>query len=603
MKAIPSCSDKSTAVQSLTEATKKVTMAPKDKSDSRGAPRKSILYRVFTGALGMLRSDVSPVEDEILQFELEEENLQSLDDAATFQLKTNKQQHKCTRCITDISLTMTDSLQKKRRATGGTSVPGESIESRESRHDRSIEAAIYFDNPSSSPKIFSPASKEYAYVQSMHPSISNATVTNEERKQQPILGFSEQDRVNIKSQTPMVRSATHFPNIFLPQQTYYYGNDKDQQNVSIYESSPDQTIQITKNSSVISNNMLTISPVNSAVSHRLKVERTNSNPCGYRYKETIPTASVLGLYPQLDYSLNIPYLKPDEDGRSKTGSPDSVISNDASASSGNQHTTSGKVRRSTVVTKTSKQSTSSEWMRKTKVKKEKILPSSSHHHKKLSSKRTPPSQSQSGRKGVAPSRAILMPTNIRFIRGTKVTMLDEEKKIFIIDLLSPGVCNKIRRMAHNYVTQIHSSGSTKPTWRTLYTYTKMDLPCNEVPNLSNEITDLITEDVKTKVPNLPDHTGVEMHYDGSDFTWQLMLMDVKEYEGGGTYMRCMRETIKLHQGQVLVHPGELYHKGVDITSGVRSLIVGFMDGFDPKIPDDSENSDNEEEYEKNVRTY
>jgi hypothetical protein len=117
----------------------------------------------------------------------------------------------------------------------------------------------------------------------------------------------------------------------------------------------------------------------------------------------------------------------------------------------------------------------------------------------------------------------------------------------------------------------------------------MDLPCNEVPNLANEITDLITEDVKTvigeilgkkkeasklqprswkephlllyqKVPNLPDHTGVEMHYDGSDFTWQLMLMDVNEYEGGGTYMRCMRETIKLHQGQVLVHPGELYHK-------------------------------------------
>jgi hypothetical protein len=68
MKAIPSCSDKSPAVQSLTET-------PKDKSDNRGAPRKSILYRVFSGALGMLSRDFSPVEDE-LQFELEQENLQ-----------------------------------------------------------------------------------------------------------------------------------------------------------------------------------------------------------------------------------------------------------------------------------------------------------------------------------------------------------------------------------------------------------------------------------------------------------------------------------------------------------------------------------------------
>jgi hypothetical protein len=172
---------------------------------------------------------------------------------------------------------------------------------------------------------------------------------------------------------------------------------------------------------------------------------------------------------QTNHSFNNPYLKQDKDRQNITGSLDSVISNDASVSSSNQYTTSGKVRRSTVVTKTSKQSTNNEGMRKPKPKKEKILPSSSHHHKKLSSKHTPPSQSQSVRKGVAQSRPMFMPNNIRFIRGTKVTMLDEEKKIFIIDLLSPGVCNKIRRMAHNYVTQIHSSGSTKPTWRTLYT--------------------------------------------------------------------------------------------------------------------------------------
>jgi hypothetical protein len=35
-----------------------------------------------------------------------------------------------------------------------------------------------------------------------------------------------------------------------------------------------------------------------------------------------------------------------------------------------------------------------------------------------------------------------------------------------------------------------------------------------------------------------------------------MLTRMDEYEGGGTYFRSLRKTIKLQQGQVLVHPGE-----------------------------------------------
>lgn len=94
-----------------------------------------------------------------------------------------------------------------------------------------------------------------------------------------------------------------------------------------------------------------------------------------------------------------------------------------------------------------------------------------------------------------------------------------------------------------------------------------------------------------------------MHYDGCDITWQIMLSDLQEYEGGGTYIRALRKTIKLQQGQVLVHPGELYHKGVDITAGTRLLVVGFMDGFNPEIYDDSTAKGDHESYEKNVCMY
>ena len=56
----------------------------------------------------------------------------------------------------------------------------------------------------------------------------------------------------------------------------------------------------------------------------------------------------------------------------------------------------------------------------------------------------------------------------------------------------------------------------------------------------------------------PHHTGIEMHYDGCDITWQAMLTRNDEYEGGGTYFRCLRKTVVLKQGQVLVHPGKSF---------------------------------------------
>lgn len=82
-----------------------------------------------------------------------------------------------------------------------------------------------------------------------------------------------------------------------------------------------------------------------------------------------------------------------------------------------------------------------------------------------------------------------------------------------------------------------------------------------------------------------------------------MLTRLDEYEGGGTYFRSLRKTVKLKQGQVLVHPGELYHKGIDITYGIRCLLVCFTDGMNPKILDDSKSSEDSSEYQKNVVVY
>jgi predicted 2-oxoglutarate/Fe(II)-dependent dioxygenase YbiX len=187
-------------------------------------------------------------------------------------------------------------------------------------------------------------------------------------------------------------------------------------------------------------------------------------------------------------------------------------------------------------------------------------------------------------------------------------------------------------MTDEHVRQVAASGNRQPTWRTLYTYTKQDLPCNEVKDLTERVTNQIMTDIKAiigeiyenpceaaklrprswkephlllyqKLDGVPPHTGVEMHYDGCDITWNCMLSKSTEYQGGGTYFRCLKKTIRLEQGQVLVHPGELYHKGIDITSGVRSLIVCFLDGFNVNIMDPSSSQEDDVRFQDNVCVY
>jgi hypothetical protein len=230
------------------------------------------------------------------------------------------------------------------------------------------------------------------------------------------------------------------------------------------------------------------------------------------------------------------------------------------------------------------------------------------------------------------SRTSSPPPTVRTIQGKRVTIVSEELKVMVVDLLTPEECDLARCMADDHVRQVNESGNRVPTWRTLYTYTKQDLPCGEVKNLNTRVTDGIMEAVKGivgeafgnpkgaaklrarswKEPHLllyqhlegkPLHTGVEMHYDGCDVTWNCVLSKSSEYDGGGTYIRALRKTVRLEQGQVLIHPGELYHKGCDITNGVRALIVCFMDGFDPKIKDPSSSSQDNEAFEENVRMY
>ena len=75
------------------------------------------------------------------------------------------------------------------------------------------------------------------------------------------------------------------------------------------------------------------------------------------------------------------------------------------------------------------------------------------------------------------------------------------------------------------------------------------------------------------------NTGCQLHVDNSKFlyiTLNVVLSDpAVDFEGGGTYIQALDETISLNQGEMLIHLGDLWHAGMDITAGVRLLLIGF----------------------------
>jgi hypothetical protein len=71
-------------------------------------------------------------------------------------------------------------------------------------------------------------------------------------------------------------------------------------------------------------------------------------------------------------------------------------------------------------------------------------------------------------------------------------------------------------------------------------------------------------------------TGLEYHIDQSFLTFNICLNDKNDFTGGGTMFEdgLIMET---KQGDMIVHCGKIKHKGLDITSGERDVLVGFIE--------------------------
>uniref|UniRef100_A0A7S2UG01 Fe2OG dioxygenase domain-containing protein n=1 Tax=Attheya septentrionalis TaxID=420275 RepID=A0A7S2UG01_9STRA len=133
-----------------------------------------------------------------------------------------------------------------------------------------------------------------------------------------------------------------------------------------------------------------------------------------------------------------------------------------------------------------------------------------------------------------------------------------------------------------------------------YTYAKQTLGCREHDELAavcewpvmracSSIAHFFPTDKKLVLDDREPHVvkydlskrerrKLDMHTDKSEWTFLISLSDGSglDFDGGGTYFECIRASVHLQRGHVLVFPGKLRHRGQSITNGVRFLLVGFL---------------------------
>lgn len=72
------------------------------------------------------------------------------------------------------------------------------------------------------------------------------------------------------------------------------------------------------------------------------------------------------------------------------------------------------------------------------------------------------------------------------------------------------------------------------------------------------------------------------HRDGSILSFNILLNQSSEFDGGGTWFASLNDVVTIEQGMVLSHSSSLLHGGHGITRGRRYIMVCFviLEGYD-----------------------
>mmetsp|Transcript_18968 Transcript_18968/g.28123 ORF Transcript_18968/g.28123 Transcript_18968/m.28123 type:complete len:340 (-) Transcript_18968:216-1235(-) len=189
-------------------------------------------------------------------------------------------------------------------------------------------------------------------------------------------------------------------------------------------------------------------------------------------------------------------------------------------------------------------------------------------------------------------------------QGFDIEVICSKNDIYKGRLFTLEQCAQLNRMSEYHAYK--GIGSVKAGWSDqIYTLTAQHMTCESIPGfisttenifrqLLSELHTIFSGRVKrgsiemetSGEPHLVKYNGkakgTVLHTDNDDeyaansITVNVLLSDNDDFGGGGTYISAIDKTIKLEQGEMLIHLGNLEHAGADITFGVRRLLVAFL---------------------------
>jgi hypothetical protein len=176
----------------------------------------------------------------------------------------------------------------------------------------------------------------------------------------------------------------------------------------------------------------------------------------------------------------------------------------------------------------------------------------------------------------------------------KTTVDIKTEDVFVInEIISDKMANWIVYESEKYALQ--NGGYTT---KRHFNYPTTDLPIREIPNIGNivytfvniEILPIIAEKYNLFLYNLyindlfivkyeaGKQDELEFHKDGSFISFNILLNENSEFEGGGTIIKH-EDGDKLYENKkcnLFMHSGKILHSGKKITSGKRYILVGFI---------------------------
>lgn len=152
------------------------------------------------------------------------------------------------------------------------------------------------------------------------------------------------------------------------------------------------------------------------------------------------------------------------------------------------------------------------------------------------------------------------------------------------------ICKEVNRVAaeRGWCKERHTSFQTTdmPCYQVaaIYSWVRSTLADRLFPQIAKRVNLLKTQQLLFRdlffvkyEARRGERSDLALHRDGSVLSFNVLLNSADDFTGGGTYFDALQRTVHVTQGNAVVHSGKVLHGGAPVLTGLRQILVGFLD--------------------------